>query len=323
MSSEEYCQYFGKDLATCLSENWNLYSWHGNDGRTLMDMARVDLIPLLPNLRALDLSWSDSSWHDQLLALVLKVVLGSLEQPECNAFYNLTTVTYEHAEGVITSSLEEVMAFMALPSVRYMTVSGDFDDTRVSSLPRSCIIYLALINANIDLRALAEILKDGTFLESFAWNGGVHVGSIESQRLDQILLANAKDTLVYLELVGRNILGGCVQSQAFTNVQIIIVSDAYLDRPRQPLYALFPATVTTLGINSQLDKRVLIIDLYSSLERKQRCVCVCLPHLTKLYVRTVWDPAEKNALRTASKAVGVKLMALKYSRHDYETLLRI
>ncbi|MCJ1388575.1 hypothetical protein MMC18_001422 [Xylographa bjoerkii] len=324
MSSEEYCKYFGEDLATYLSENWNLYPRHGDYEPTSKDMARVDLIPLLTNLRVLELGWSDSTWHDQLLALVLRVVLGSSEQPECNAFCNLTTVTLEQTEGTIMFSLDKVMVFMALPSIRYMAVSGltteDFDYMQVSSLPRSCITHLALIDANIDLRALAELLKDGTPLESFAWNGGFYTVSIESGGLDQILLANAKDTLVHLELVGSNKSGGCVQLQAFTNLQIIIVSDIYLDFPQQPLYALFPATVTTLGINSQLDKQILLLGLHSLLERKQGCVC--LPHLTKLRVRTAWDPAEKNALRTASKAVGVRLMALKYSRHDYKALLR-
>ncbi|MCJ1403011.1 hypothetical protein MMC11_006233 [Xylographa trunciseda] len=312
MSCEEYCRYFGKDLIISLSEDWNPYP------RPTMDRATLDLIPLLPNLRVLELTWDNGDWHDQLLALLLRVVSGTSEQAECNAFCKLSTVT------LVKFPIYVIVMFTALPSMRYMTVSGleadDNDYEQYWNLPRSYITDLELIDADIDLEALADLLRDGTPLESFAWNGSVCTMSTKGECLDQILLANAKHTLAYLEILGLNIFGGCVQLHAFTNLQTIIVSDVYLDFPRQPLHVLFPASVSTLAINLQSDKRRLITAIHSLLERKQ--ACECLPYLTRLCVRTAWDPTEKDALRVASKAVGVRLVALKNSRHDYEVLLR-
>ncbi|MCJ1282263.1 hypothetical protein MMC26_001586 [Xylographa opegraphella] len=329
MSSEEYCKYFSEELALHWSPTWTRYPRYNGCEYYSTDLARSDLIPLLTNLQVLELGCYDSVCYDRLLILLHRVVRRSLEQPECDAFCNLTTVTIEQPVGDIHFTFDDIRRFMALPSIRNMVVSGlateNFGSARLSSppgecLPPSCITHLALIDAEIDLEPLAKLLKRGTPLESFAWNGGFGRVSIESGRLDQILLANAKDTLVHLELVGTCQLGGYVELQAFTNLQIIIISDIYLNFPQQPLDTLFPRSVTTLGINSQSDKRILIAGLHSLLERKQEYSC--LPRLSELRVRLAWDPTEKETLRTASKACGVKLVALKNSKHDYEVLLR-
>ncbi|MCJ1291775.1 hypothetical protein MMC34_003320 [Xylographa carneopallida] len=73
-SSEEYCKYFGSDLATCLSESWSPHPRPYDDEPDPMDLARVALMPLLTNLRVLELGLSYSIWHNQLLALILSVV---------------------------------------------------------------------------------------------------------------------------------------------------------------------------------------------------------------------------------------------------------
>ena len=180
-----------------------------------------------------------------------------------------------------------------------------------------------MTNAFLDDRSFTKLLQNVASLESFAWNSGVRTTSIESGvsgGFDQILLAYAQFTLEYLELVGSDSLGGYFQLHAFTNLQIIIISNIYLSFPQQPLYALFPDSVTTLGINSQSDKQILVKELHSLLEHKEECEC--LPHLTLLRVRIAWDPAEKIALRAVSKGVGVRLVALNNSIHNYEALLR-
>lgn len=326
MSIEEYCKYFSTELAISISGSRVSVPVGRNLNPISVDLARAQLLPLLTNLRVLEVHSSGDTYTNELRNLVRGVVMENMEPPASIAFCNLTTVILDIAgdddlEWESPFDLHAVSMFMALPSIRYVEASNLREEEFVRSpyVPGSRTTHLALTDTNIDPEALSGLLEDGAPLESFTLNGGGCTLCICTGRLDQVLLANAKDTLLHLELVGPKGLEGCVQLQHFTNLRYIIVSDIYLDFPRQPLYELFHPSLQVLGINCQGDKRRLITGLLFLLDRKREI----LPDLTELRVRTAWDPAEKTALRRASKAVGVKLVALKYSRYDFEALLRI
>ncbi|MCJ1476782.1 hypothetical protein MMC13_005451 [Lambiella insularis] len=327
MSSAEYYEPFSKDLVSSmsifLSECWDEGFELTNDEAEpeFIDEVRAQLLPLLTNLHTLELRLGNDTQNAELLLLVDQIIMGT-GLPDCNTFCNLATVVLDFACIIAYSEpFEIVQSFMALPSIRHVAVCGMRQKAyrRLRNAPNSRATDLAFADTDMEPDILPQLLVDGAPLERLALNGRC-ARTIGDACMSQALLANAKETLIHLELVGSsaNASGNYIPLQDFTNLRTVIISDIYLDFPGQPLYALFPGTLTLLGINSQRKQRSLTKGLLALLEHKRKS----LPNLVELRVRTDWVPAEKLALRTASKAVGVKLVALKYSRHDFEALLQ-